>query len=565
MEGVLEKKGGLLGSVWQERWFKLDVANKRLDYFETHHGVKKGQLLLDGSWVKAEPDGVAFTISGPQIKDTYSIRTRTTEERSQWLEAIIGAAYEVKDAAHLASSSSTIGAEARTRSEGTCRQSQEPHHGLRQPCSEDIPRQLTQDEWTHLDTPAPHDVDEFGWSPSAIDAEARTCPQGTCRQSQKAHHGLLQPCTEDMPRQLTQDEWTHLDTPAPHDVDEFGWSPSAIDAEARTCPQGTCRQSQKAHHGLLQLPRQLTQDEWTHLDTPAPHDFYDLVWSPSWAPGGSKDFVLVKQHETANMSRPEEAIQVSGASAAAAIQSDSESSAGGTGAASPTTSVASSEAPFSHGHSGVMRKKGGVLSLSWQERWFRLDPHSKCLYYYTEEGGAEKGCISLEAASLEPDDDGVTFTIQHEERTCLLQCSSADQRSIWISAIRSVARLRGSNHSVGQSSPISVGAEPPEWHDAGPHCSWHCWLCGTEFTAKVRSHQCRSCQRSFCNRCSTQRHVLRHMGPEQHRVCISCHHALLIVEAEELHRTKLLVHQIDKFDELWHLKCWKEEVLQNVS
>uniref|UniRef100_A0A7S4FXT2 FYVE-type domain-containing protein n=1 Tax=Eutreptiella gymnastica TaxID=73025 RepID=A0A7S4FXT2_9EUGL len=463
MEGVLEKQGGLLGSVWQERWFKLDVESKRLDYFESNNGLKKGQFLLDGAWVKAEPDGVVFTISGPQMKTTYSLRTRTTEERSQWLQAIMGAAYEVKGAAS---------------------------------------------------------------SSSAVGAQGRTPPNGSSRQSKKTHHGLLLQRSIEIPRLCSDDTG--------------GVIPSQ-----------------------LLTP---THEEWTRLDTPTRQDCDDLVWSPSWVVMGSKDSILIKQQEeAARASGADISLTMIKMSNATTVQSDSESSAGGPGAVSPTSSLASSGTPISQGHCGVMKKRGGVLSLGWEERWFRLDPHSKCLYYYTVEGGAEKGCIQLEGASIEPDDDGMTFAVQHAEHTCVLQCSSADQRATWMRAIRSAARFRGFDRSLGQSSPISVGTDPPDWPDApAPHCSWQCWRCGTEFTTIVRSHQCRSCQRAFCNRCSTQRHVLRHMGPsEHHRVCISCHHALLVVEAEELHRTKLLVHQIDKFDELWHLKCWKEEVLQH--
>eukprot|EP00667_Euglena_gracilis_P009658 EG_transcript_9815 len=210
-------------------------------------------------------------------------------------------------------------------------------------------------------------------------------------------------------------------------------------------------------------------------------------------------------------------------------------------------------------HAGKMWKRGGVLG-TWNERWCSFDVFAKTLTYYTSEHGPLKGEFDVEGASVEPWEDGVTFTIRGHRWEHTLQCPSSASRALWLAALRPLVQV-GPAHCAALARPPPPTS--PRRGDGGSDAHFeHCQACSAHFGPALRPRSCLRCQRPFCSKCCVWRHHLPHLPPGEHcRVCAGCHQVLVVVEAEGWERRLVAVRQADEWEALAHLRRWREECL----
>nr|APU50779.1 zinc finger FYVE domain-containing protein 9-like protein MW [Saccoglossus kowalevskii] len=59
----------------------------------------------------------------------------------------------------------------------------------------------------------------------------------------------------------------------------------------------------------------------------------------------------------------------------------------------------------------------------------------------------------------------------------------------------------------------------------------NCMMCSTKFTFTKRRHHCRACGKVFCSNCCNIKTKLKYMDNKEARVCVTCNHVMLRVEA----------------------------------
>eukprot|EP00184_Porphyridium_aerugineum_P006126 CAMPEP_0184699514 /NCGR_PEP_ID=MMETSP0313-20130426/5769_1 /TAXON_ID=2792 /ORGANISM="Porphyridium aerugineum, Strain SAG 1380-2" /LENGTH=663 /DNA_ID=CAMNT_0027158625 /DNA_START=42 /DNA_END=2030 /DNA_ORIENTATION=- len=99
--------------------------------------------------------------------------------------------------------------------------------------------------------------------------------------------------------------------------------------------------------------------------------------------------------------------------------------------------------------------------------------------------------------------------------------------------MRSTKSSVGISDSKGNPMPVSVDGNIPAVHqspteayvtrtDGGGRDATHCAGCSSLFGFSNRKHVCRSCNASFCGKCSSQKKIIPSVGPEPVRVCDVC-------------------------------------------